>query len=155
MDEELFNSIKDNALGWEFDWFAFDKKGQIGMFTTFYGCIVPSQVWESYENYGNTLNYFIGLQPELTPEQILDSIPGQTNDWKEYAKTGLFAHNYESTDYGATKDYYELKVKPEKPLLKADLKLEKQYIEAMPVLDVEFGVDTQINSKGIEKLLIT
>ena len=155
MDEELFNNLKTYGLTHEFDWFAFDKKGQIAIFTSVDSGIVPTQVWESYEAYGNTLNFFLNLQPKKNFQQLLDSNPGAEEDYKEYAKTGIFAYRYSSLDFGRTHDLFQLQAEPDIPLLSEKIKLKETYKKSIPVIDVVFGIDTQIANRELEKLLIT
>lgn len=144
MTEELFHDLKVGGLFQEFEWFGMDINGQIGAFIAGNNAYVPEKIWESYEVYGNTLNYFIRRLKVRSYQEILDSVGDQ--DFKDFADSGLYAYDYEPN----SDKFYNLIETPENPIKINDLELEEYLIEGLPKFNIVFG-ESQISSDQLIK----
>ena len=68
----------DEIIGREFDWYALDKEGNIGMFAAGGSCRVPPKVFEHYEEY------------ELIRDFIEEPNYGSEDVWQDHANIGFY-----------------------------------------------------------------
>lgn len=142
MTEELFNDLKVGGLFQEIEWFGVDVIGQVGVFISGSAAFVPEKIWDSYEVYGHTLNYFIRRLKVRSHQEVLDSIGNQ--DFKCFADSGLYAFDYDPN----SNKIYNLIETPAKATTVDDLELERHLLEALPKFNLVFG-ESQINCQKL------
>jgi hypothetical protein len=111
MNEQL------KTLNSEFDWFALDREGYVGHFSSGGGHILP-QIVRSYLSEQLTLDkYFMELS--LSKSAQLVRTDENREDWLKMAQRGLY-----SFDFNHWNGPYILIAKPDKPISKSDLPTE-------------------------------
>ena len=76
-------SIYEEELeGREFDWFAIDSEGNIGLFSTAGEGAIPSSVMEAYSEHDNV------------SEQLESPNWGSSEVWSDYAALGLYVYDW-------------------------------------------------------------
>ena len=76
-------SIYEEELeGREFDWFAIDSEGNIGLFSTAGEGAIPSSVMEAYSEHDNV------------SEQLESPNWGNSEVWSDYAALGLYVYDW-------------------------------------------------------------
>ena len=101
--------IDKRFIGYEFDWFAVDKEGQIGFFSSGGYGVIPDKVKINYKEYDN-----ISTKIEMPNS-------GNKNIWKDIASYGLYVF-----DWDQNKNSY---IKLENPTKKIDEALQKEILE--------------------------
>ncbi len=123
--------------GLEFDWFAADNIGQLGVFTSAGRGFIPSRVFTSVSSY----NEFIALVARRpTSEAVLEfSGTGRFADWKELSEHGLFAYDFQDVHRIGVhhRDGYDLIYRPSTPATVS--MLPASVAEYLPRLDTIFG----------------
>jgi hypothetical protein len=76
-------SIYEEELeGREFDWFAIDSEGNIGLFSTAGEEVIPASVMEEYSEHDNI------------SEQLESPNWGSSEVWSDYAALGLYVYDW-------------------------------------------------------------
>ena len=117
-----YKDFNERFPGLEFDWFALDAEGNIGLFSTAGFGPVPAEVQLYFQDHDRVAFHTGWLDSEAWQE------------WKEYAKHGLFVF-----DWQHWKGPY---LKLEQPLCKMEESFKQQILQipSLPVFDVTFGV---------------
>jgi hypothetical protein len=101
---------RDDYRGLDLDWFAVDRRGGIGIFTTGYGAI-PKAVFESEERYRQLWDFFSAC-PESSEARFVGEPSGEL--FLQEARRGLYS--YWQCGYSVF-DPYELIAYPVTPLM--------------------------------------
>jgi hypothetical protein len=122
--------------GTDFDWFALDRQGHLGVFTTARQGPVPMTFWEHFEQF-QQLRKWVDELPSVAPS--VQVFPGEGNyrDWAEYALKGLFAFDFQDELRGGKANGYDLIAYPLAPLRSGDAAVGER-AAWLPVLDVDF-----------------
>lgn len=123
--------------GTDFDWFALDRDGHLGVLTTAREGPVPLPIWENYERFMR-LREWVGKLPPLAPAVQVFSGPANYREWSEYALKGLFAFDYQSDLDGSKPEGYDLIAQPTATLNVRDPEVAK-VADWLPVLDLDFS----------------
>lgn len=76
-------SIYEEELeGREFDWFAIDSEGNIGLFSTAGEGVIPSEVMEAYSEH------------DKISEQLESPNWGSSEVWSDYSALGLYVYDW-------------------------------------------------------------
>ena len=119
--EVLKESMRINADGIDLGWFAVDKDGHVGFFTSAGSLIVPEAVLQSRETY-ESLSKAIKSLPPAGKGSVQHSGGGNRKDWIEMAARGLFAYDFKSYDTEVYKNGdYQIIALPSRPLVIASL----------------------------------
>lgn len=113
--------------GIEFDWFAIDTNGEVGLFSTAGYGFVPKEIYPYYEKYY-----------ELTEKFELPNL-GSSNVWKDYANYGFYVF-----DWKLHQGPY-LKMENPNKLISRELKSEILRLPYVPVISVDFTEITVVN----------
>ncbi|MFS1525476.1 hypothetical protein ACL7TT_15410 [Microbulbifer sp. 2304DJ12-6] len=77
------NIYEEELEGREFDWFAIDSEGNIGLFSTAGEGTIPDPVMEAYSEHDNI------------SEQLESPNWGSSEVWSDYAALGLFVYDWD------------------------------------------------------------
>lgn len=101
--------------GVDLGWFALDRDGHIGFFTSSGSRVVPETVLASRESL-ELLDKEIRKLPQLGKGSLRGSVSGNCKDWIEMAGRGLVAYDFKSHDTSVyEKGDYELIATPSQP----------------------------------------
>jgi hypothetical protein len=110
--------IKDGAYSQEFDWFALDRNGNLGIFSAIMNAPIPESIKASYENYIK-VEEIISSLPKSTSHILTTNQKGNFTDWIAYAEKGLFAFDFQDVHRKESeiKNQYDLVAKPLTPIV--------------------------------------
>jgi hypothetical protein len=113
--------IIDGAYSQEFDWFASDRNGNLGIFSAIMNAPIPESIKVSYENYIK-VEEIISSLPKSTSHILTTNENGNFSDWISYAEKGLFAFDFQDVHRtkNEIKNQYDLIAKPFQPILVND-----------------------------------
>jgi hypothetical protein len=135
-DEGSWRVIQEQSDYVEFDWFARDLVGNLAALASFGTAPSPAAVRTSRTDFNAIMQFFSRL-PAITAA-VVDPLPsGQTDDWEDYARCGLFA--YDNADINGGNPRYERIASPETPLRLARLALPEHLLSLLPMLPVVFA----------------
>ena len=150
---EHWPSSAADCEGEEFDWFAADSIGQLGVFTSAGRGFIPSRVFTSVSSY----NEFIAvLDCRPLSKAILEfSGTGRFADWKELSEHGLFAYDFQDVHRIGVdrRDGYDLIYRPDTPATVS--MLPASVAEYLPRLDTIFGGSDLVPLTLLQALSLT
>jgi hypothetical protein len=122
----------DKFLGSEFDWFALDDAGVIGLFSTAgFGEIPVEVMWH-----------------EAAHRAIAEQLPvpnyGSSGIWQDYGRQGLFAFDWQHWNGPY------LKVAAPSAVMKAEVRSQILTIPNLPRLDLRFGLVQRVSIPRFE-----
>ena len=129
--------IKYGAYSQELDWFAFDNKGNLGVFTAVMNASIPEKVKSSFENYLQ-LKHEFELLPKITNAVLETSEQGDLTDWIGNAEKGLFAFDFQDIHRMIKKNQYDLIARPATPLNLKDLNITSDLLSSITKLECDF-----------------
>ena len=108
--------------GSEFDWFALDQEGRLGVFSTAGAGVIPGVVVRSGPAVYNSVIAVVLARPCCSFHRVSRE-SGSIADWRDYAQQGLYAFDfYDVHRVGAAKKGgYDLICRPDVALVRADL----------------------------------
>lgn len=130
--------ITYGAYTQELDWYAIDKKGNIGMFSAIMDAPIPSNIKESYENYIGLRHLIKSLQ-KSTLSILTTAEQGNRSDWISYAEKGLFAFDFQDAHRSTVKNQYDLIARPVQPLNIRDINIPTNLLDTLARLDCDFS----------------
>lgn len=134
---EHWPASAEECEGLEFDWFAADSIGQLGVFTSAGRGFIPSCVFTSVSSYNE---FIAAIARRPTSEAILAfSGTGRFADWKELSEHGLFAYDFQDVHRIGVqrRNGYDLIYRPGAPATAS--MLPACVVEYLPRLDTIFG----------------
>ena len=150
---ERWPSSASDCKGLEFDWFASDSVGQLGVFTSAGRGFIPSPVFTSVSSY----NEFIALIARRpTSAAVLEfSGTGNLSDWRELSEHGLFAYDFQDVHSIGVhhRDGYDLIYRPSAPATVSILPA--SVVEYLPRLDTIFGTSDLVPSTLLQAHSLT
>jgi hypothetical protein len=147
MESQWATFKKWGCRGTDFDWFALDRNGSLGVFATAREGPVPLPMWEDFERFQRLRTWVTGL-PGLAP--AVQVFPGGANyqDWCEYALKGLYAFDFQSDLDGSKPEGYDLIAQPTAALNVRDGAV-AEMAGWLPVLDVDFSARPMVSTAFI------
>jgi hypothetical protein len=113
--------MRINPDGIDLSWFAVDRDGHVGFFTSAGSRIVPEVVLKSRETW-ESLKKAIHSLPRTGKGSLRFSEGGNLKDWIEMAARGLFAYDFKSYDTAVFENGdYQIIATPSQPLVIASL----------------------------------
>jgi len=107
--------------GIDLGWFAVDRDGHVGFFTSAGSRIVPEAVLKSLETW-TSLDKAIKSLPCVGKGSLRHSGGGNCSSWIEMAGRGLFAYDFKSYDTSVFENGdYQIIATPSRPLVLASL----------------------------------
>ena len=142
-DAETWEIIATQADQIEFDWFAVDQTGVLGVFSSFGTGPTPELVRSSRERFNKLLLAVVRLPRTCSP-MFHQPASVDTSDWEAYARRGLFA--YDNGDVHAQKPprHYQPIAWPARPLRLAESSIPSDLHAALPVIHVTFQADAPV-----------
>ncbi len=138
---------KWGCRGTDFDWFALDREGHLGVFTTAREGPVPLPIWEHCDQFLR-LQEWVKSLPSLAPAVQVFVSGANYREWSEYALKGLFAFDYQS-DLGAKEpEGYDLIAQPTATMNVRHPEVEKM-VGWLPVLDLDFSASPVVSTAFI------
>jgi hypothetical protein len=134
MNPAQWQNIINRTYSVEFDWFAIDKNGHVGVFSSLNQAPIPNAVLQTLEVYQKQAEA-IALLPKTGKAKLF--FGGNLNDWKRYAENGLFAYDYRDAHRSNKLNHYDLVAIPSKPISVQCLPVD--IIKSFVVIDLEFG----------------
>lgn len=113
-------NMSEELIGREFDWFAIDKNGDFGMFSSAGSGIIPSSVIEDFKSHDSIAEIF--------------ELPnfGSENVWEDFANYGFYIYDWE-----INKGPYK-KVSEPKTKISQKLKIELLELKSLFKIDLAF-----------------
>ena len=126
----------------EFDFVAFDNKGQIGIFSTFNRAYRPDCVTDSLELF-LSLDKLIETLPETTTaiSAMFDKDISAFISWKKYASQGFFAYDNQDVHRSDNdkQNQYDIIYRPAVPVYAHEVYGLNDYSSIIPYFDLTFG----------------
>jgi hypothetical protein len=139
MTKEVWEEIiKYGAYVQELDWYAIDRKGNLGMFSAIMFAPIPEATKISYDNYIE-LKHIVSSLPKRTSFILTTNEKGNFSDWIAYAEKGLFAFSFQDIHRQIVKDQYDLVASPVSPLNFKDLIISAKLLNTLIQLDCDFA----------------
>lgn len=138
---------KWGCRGTDFDWFALDREGHLGVFTTAREGPVPLPIWEHREQFMQ-LREWVAKLPSLAPAVQVFVSEANYREWAEYALKGLYAFDYQSDLGGKAPEGYDLIAQPTATLNARDPEVQIM-VGWLPVLDLDFSAGPVVSTAFI------
>ena len=148
MNQDTWNDIIENgAYSEELDWFAYDIKGNLGVFTAVMDVPIPKSIGQSFENYIQ-LNLIIESLPKITSSILVTSEQANFSNWILYSEKGLFAFDFHDVHRKIRKNQYDLITRPLIPIKLQSLNISSDLIFSMFKFEGDFS-DGSLSTKEI------
>jgi len=116
--EQDWSSLSDcdSGTGLEFDWFAVDRSGYLGVFATAGQGPIAAGIWRHREAFNQLSEACLSLPASRLFEKVLIG-SGDFGDWWRFAAQGLFAFDYRDVHRLQSKRLhgYEVIARPQDP----------------------------------------
>ena len=93
-NEKVWKVIVDQSGDVEFDWYAYDRLGNVAVFSSFGRGAIPTAAKTCRDAY-NELYDLVEALPETTQAILVYDGAGSYDDWLTYARQGLFGYDYQ------------------------------------------------------------
>jgi hypothetical protein len=143
-------SMKSTLI--EFDWFALDSIGQIGIFSSGTTGYIPEKVFSSYDKYIGLALLLDALRAS-TIDLVVTKESGRTGHWRNWARRGLFAYDYYDVHRKVKLDRYDLIAAPGKPLLMYSIEI-REFNEIIPRFNITFSDDIPFSQLNEAEMLL-
>ena len=136
-------SSAQDVVGLEFDWFACDETGQLGVFTSAGSGFIPATVFASTEAPYNSVIAVLAIKGTVPAIQVFTG-NGRYNDWLDFATRGLFAYDFQDVHrvHADERHGYDLIARPSVPISVLDLP--PSLVHCLPVIPVVFGASNLV-----------
>jgi hypothetical protein len=126
--------VELNAEGYDLGWFATDRDGHIGFFTSQGSEVVPASVLASKERW-ELLDRGIHKLPSIGKGSLRWFVTGNREDWIEMARRGLYAYDFSEHYPGkAARGHYKRISSPSRPVGISSLALDLQQALSFTVI---------------------
>lgn len=147
-DEEHWEIVCEGATPFEFDFFARDLDGRVGMFSTYNSGPIPWVVLESRERYNRLLLTIVARRP--SGGVIVEVDYG--GDFEEHARRGLYTYDNGAVHH-PQQPAYERIVCPTMPMTVEQLGLDAEVARSLPLLEARFASEDTIGFDRIHPAL--
>jgi hypothetical protein len=139
-----------SGTGLEFDWFAVDRSGYLGVFATAGEGPIPAGIWQHREAYNKLSEECLSLPATRLFEKFITA-SGDFGDWWRFAAQGLFAFDYRDVHRVQSKrsHCYELIARPH-DMVPAGSLLPALDIDWMPRINIDFQSHSFIPNATIQ-----
>jgi hypothetical protein len=132
--------IRDRLLSYgDLDWFAVDRDGHVGHFSSFGSGCIPRTIAQDVEGYAAVLEYFERAMALTVPVPAeTEEATGNIAPWLEMAAKGLYS--YDTARPGAKEHPYHLVARPTEALRVSDLPLAISVVLRRTTLATRFAL---------------
>ena len=142
-NETAWQVIVDQSDAVEFDWYAQDRLGNVGAFSSYGRGAIPHVAKSCRDSY-NELYDVVEALPETTEGILVYNGAGRYDDWLTYARQGLFGYDYQDAHRKHPLGQYDLLTRPMAPIHIDSLCLSPRLRRIVPFVDIEFGNDSKV-----------
>ena len=132
---------REQLRGREFDWFAVDRRGFIGHFSTAGYGKIPEAILAAYDLVSDLSERILLLSTIASAEGHL---AGKIDDWLEMARRGLFSY-----DWKHWKGPYRRAATPSAPIVLKDLPVELAIVQTIRFDSVCFDETSELNPETL------